>query len=120
MLNQGNTLQNLSMLTFRSFLEEAKLWDQMNSSSKTEDKEKFLQALNIQNGEITHLPSFDDVKRMFLKYSLKKCISKTKPGRKKWNKEEKEVLIWAVYYFSRIFNKNYDEMAFFYGKTLIY
>lgn len=97
---------------FNTFLQSISMWEQAHSSAyKSEQLKSFLSLLTISKRPLKCLPSIEEIKKqklIALKYSfLENRISL----KKKWTFEEKETLVWAVYYYAQINRKALKQMV---------
>lgn len=102
---------------FNNFIRSIAVWEQINSPPyKTEVLKSFLDSLIISGKHLENLPTIEEIKQKKLNNSKKFNVNKKGKPRKKWTYEEKEILIWAVYYFMQIYRKTLNIMVVFPSK----
>lgn len=116
MQNTIDLSNELSMVHFNKFLNDVKQWELLNPHSDIQEKE-FLKNLLLSK-EMESLPSIEEITQKNLKLSIDNFVAKTKFRRKKWIFEEKEILVWVVYFYSLMKKKHLDEMVLMHLNSL--
>lgn len=106
--------KGLPAYSFDKFLEEVKAWKSLNMDKDSKNIKELLDTLLLQNEEIKKLPTNEEVSKIHSEVVaeeiMRKSKNKSKP-KKKWSKEEKKFMVWAVYFYSQINSKKIEEMV---------
>lgn len=115
MLSQKTLVKNILQSPLNRFLKEVNKGKYEASPSNSTDIEKFLNSLRDSKKEDQKkLLSNEEVQKINLQIKLRDSMSLIKKERSKWSAEEKNLLLWAIFYFMKMNKKGSEEMVSFF------
>lgn len=99
---------------FNKFLEEVNTWKLFNLSEDVKNRKEFLDNLLLQNKKTVEMPTNEEIRQIHSELVFEDLSNKNRLKiKKKWSNKEKKFLVWALYYYTQLFNIKIEEMVRF-------